>query len=165
VDLIGLNAGSCIARTAAHGCAAVSGITLVCAKVAAMGKLWIADTNGCWIDVWDMPAFTGHHRRLIGAADFPYLRIAEQGWNPNVQSLIAGPNAYAQFYEDLNFHDSVFWVLPNQRVENVADLGCNEEIDSLRIYDRPPFAHEPGYAAYMLWAASHLMRATKAEQE
>jgi hypothetical protein len=136
----------------------------VCLKVVTMGKLWIGETNGCWIDVWDKPGFSGHYRRLLGPADYPYLRIAEQGWNPQVQSLVAGPNAYAQFYEDLNFHDSVFWVLPNQRVENVDDLGCNEEIDSLRIYDRPPFAHEPGYAAYMLWAASHLTRATKAEE-
>jgi hypothetical protein len=28
----------------------------------------------------------------------------------------------------------------------------------LRLLDRPPFAHEPGYAVYMLWAASHLTR-------
>ena len=27
-----------------------------------------------------------------------------------------------------------------------------------RRYDRPPFAHEAGYAAYMLWAASHLAK-------
>jgi len=131
---------------------------LFCGKVAAMGKLWIGDTNGCWIDFWDKPNFAGNHRRLLGPADFPYLRIAEKGWNPQVQSLIVGPNAYAQFYEDLNFHDSVFWTLPNQRVEDVSKLGCNDEIDSLRLYDRPPFAHEPGYAAYMLWAASHLTR-------
>jgi hypothetical protein len=126
-----------------------------------MGKLWIGDSNGCWIDVWDKPGYCGHLRRLIGPADFPYLRIAEEGWGREIQSLIAGPNCYAQFYEDLNFHDSVFWVLPNQKVENVTDLWCNDEIDSLRMYDRPPFAHEPGYSAYMLWAASHVTRTTK----
>jgi hypothetical protein len=125
-----------------------------------MGKMWIGETNGCWIDVWDGPNFTGNHCRLFGPADFPYLRIAEPGWHPQVQSLVVGPNAYAQFYEDLNFHDSVFWALPNQRVEEIANLGCNDAIDSLRIYDRPPFAHEPGYAAYMLRAASHLTRAS-----
>jgi hypothetical protein len=126
-----------------------------------MGKIWLGDTNGCWIDIWDKPQFTGNHRRLIGPADFPYLRIAEQPWNPHVQSLVVGPNAYGQFYEDLNFDDSVFWVLPNQRVESVDELACNDDIDSLRIYDRPPFAHEPGYSAYMLWAAAHLSRAVK----
>jgi hypothetical protein len=126
-----------------------------------MGKLWIGETNGCWVDIWDKPGFAGNYRRLCGPADFPYLRIAEPGWESQVQSLVVGPNAYAQFYEDLNFHDSVFWALPNQRVEDVAVLGCNDEIDSLRIFDRPPFAHEPGYSAYMLWAASHLTRASQ----
>ena len=123
-----------------------------------MGKIWINPSNGCWVDVWEQPANRGKHRRLIGPVDLPYLRLAEAGWDAHVQSLVVGPNAYVQCYEDLNFHDSVFWLLPNQRVDDVADLACNDDIDSMRIWDRPPFAHEPGYAAYMLWAASHLTR-------
>jgi hypothetical protein len=121
-----------------------------------MGKLWIGETNGCWIEVWDKPGFKGRSRRLYGPADFPYLRIAEDGWNAQIHSIQVGPNAYIQCYEDLNFFDSVFWLLPDQRVEEVEKLACNDDIDSLRLFDRPPFAHEPGYAAYMLWAASHL---------
>ncbi|HSV14396.1 MAG TPA: hypothetical protein VLI90_09060 [Tepidisphaeraceae bacterium] len=58
-----------------------------------------------------------------------------------------GPNAYIQCYEDLNFFDSVFWLLPDQRVEDTAQLACNDDIDSLRLFDRPPFAHEPAYTA------------------
>lgn len=123
-----------------------------------MGTLWIGETNGCWIDVCDRPDFKGRTLRLYGPCEFPYLRFAEQGWHPQVLSLQVGPNAYIQAYEDLNFYDSVFWLLPNQRVDNVTLLSCNDDIDSMRIYDRPPFAHEPGYAAYMLWAASHLTR-------
>ncbi len=123
-----------------------------------MGKMWMNLSNGCWVDVWDQPQQTGKHVRLVGPVDLPYLRLAGAGWEPLVQSLVVGPNAYVQCYEDLNFDDSVFWLLPNQRVDNVADLRCNDEIDSMRLYDRPPFAHEPGYAAYMLWAASHATR-------
>ena len=115
-------------------------------------------SNGCWVDVWDQPRCKGRHHRLIGPVDLPYLRVADPGGDPTVCSLVVGPNAYVQCYEDLNFHDSVFWLLPNQRVDDVADLQCNDEIDSLRLWDRPPFAHEPGYSAYMLWAASHLSR-------
>ena len=126
-----------------------------------MGKLWIGETNGCWIDVWDKPRFTGSFVRLLGPADFPYLRIGEERWTPQVRSLVVGPNAYVQCYEDLNFHDSVHWLLPNQRVDDFADLECGEELDLLRVYDRPPFAHEPGYAAYMLWAANQLARTRK----
>jgi hypothetical protein len=128
-----------------------------------MGKLWLGETNGCWIEVWDKPAFKGRSLRLYGPADFPYLRIAEDGWRSSIQSIQVGPNAYIQCYEDLNFFDSVFWLLPDQRVEDVADLACNDDIDSLRLFDRPPFAHEPGYAAYMLWAASHLTRRGNSE--
>ena len=123
-----------------------------------MGKLWVNISNGCWLDVWDLPGRKGRHARVIGPVDLPYLRLADNEWEPLVQSLVVGPNAYVQCYEDLNFHDSVFWLLPNQVVDNVADLRCNDEIDSVRLYDRPPFAHEPGYAAYMLWASTGIVR-------
>jgi hypothetical protein len=119
-----------------------------------MGQIWIGNTNGCWLDVWDAPGCRGRTLRLCGPVDLPYLRFCEPGWDDQVRSLVVGPNAYVQCYEDLNFYDSVFWLLPNQRVDDVADLSCSDDIDSLRIYDRPPFAHEPGYAAYMLWAAT-----------
>lgn len=120
-----------------------------------MGKIWLGECNGCWLEVWDRPKFSGHCARLLGPADFPYLRIGRQDWHAEAHSLLVGPNAYVQCYEDLNFLDSVFWLLPNQRVENVAHLACGDEIDCLRIFDRPPFAHEPGYPAYMMWAAQH----------
>ena len=41
---------------------------------------------------------------------------------------------------------------------SVVCLAPNASADSIRLSDRPPFAYEPGYAAYMLWAASHLAR-------
>jgi Peptidase inhibitor family I36 len=123
-----------------------------------MGKLWIGESNGCWMEIWDKVDFTGHGLRLCGPCDFPYLRVGQPHWDQQVRSILVGPNAYVQCYEDLNFHDSVFWLLPNQRVEDVLLLTCNDDIDSVRLYDRPPFAHEPGYSAYMLWAASHLSR-------
>jgi len=125
-----------------------------------MGKLWIGETNGCWIDIWDEPLFRGHYLRLTGPVELPYLRVGDQDWRDTIGSLVVGPNCYAQCYEDLNFYDSVFWLLPNQRVDDIAALGCNDDIDSLRLYDRPPFAHEPGYSAYMLWAANQIHRST-----
>ena len=126
-----------------------------------MGKIWTASSNGCWLDVYDRPRHSGRPVRLMGPVDLPYVRIAGPESDGQVRSLLVGPNAYVQCYEDLNFHDSVFWLLPNQRVDDVADLQCNDEVDSLRLWDRPPFAHEPGYSAYMLWAASFLARPPK----
>jgi hypothetical protein len=43
-------------------------------------------------------------------------------------------------------------------VETLDHLDFGDQIDSIRLYDRPPFAHEEGYAAYMLWAASYLAK-------
>ena len=116
-------------------------------------------SNGCWLDVFDAVGLTGNGRRLIGPADFPGLRIREKQWGEQVASLAVGPAAYVQCYYAADFQNSVFWLLPNQSVESLADLDRGApDVDSLRLFDRPPFAHEPGYAAYMLWAASHLAK-------
>jgi hypothetical protein len=116
-------------------------------------------SNGCWLDVYDAAGFAGNGRRLIGPADFPGLRIREKQWGEQVASLSVGPTAYVQCFRAGDFQNTVFWLLPNQSVESVADLDAGgAEVDSIRLFDRPPFAHEPGYAAYMLWAASHLAK-------
>jgi hypothetical protein len=115
-------------------------------------------SNGCWIDVFDREQFTGNYRRLLGPAEFLGLRIREKDWNENVGSMNVGPCAYVQCFASRDFFNTVFWLLPNQAVENATELDCADSIDSIRVFDRPPFAHEPGYAAYMLWAASHLAK-------
>jgi hypothetical protein len=123
-----------------------------------MGKIQTNHSNGCWVDVFDSEQFTGNYRRLLGPAEFLGLRIREKDWADQIASLNVGPCAYVQCFDSHHFFDSVFWLLPNQTVETVADLDCSDVIDSIRLFDRPPFAHEPGYAAYMLWAASHLAK-------
>lgn len=122
----------------------------------AMGKMWLNRSNGCWLDVFDAERFGGNARRLHGPADFPGLRIREKDWGEHIASLSVGPAAYVQCYASANFDDTVYWLLPNQVIEAVEDVGHTDRVDSIRLYDRPPFAHEAGYAAYMLWAASHL---------
>src|SRR5438046_1803930 len=123
-----------------------------------MGKLKLGRSNGCWIDIFDAEHLQGHTRRLHGPADFPGMRIRENGWGESIASLVVGPVAYVQCFDSHNFDDTVFWLLPNQRLETVADLDLHAPVDSIRLYDRPPFAQEPAYAAYMLWAASQLAR-------
>jgi len=110
------------------------------------------------LDVFDGPHFTGNSRRLLGPAEFLGLLIREKDWAEHLASVNVGPGAYVQCFDSTHFLDSVFWLLPNQAVETIEDLDCGDGIDSIRLYDRPPFAHEPGYAAYMLWAASHLAK-------
>ena len=123
-----------------------------------MGKMLLNWSNGCWLDVFDAERFTGNTRRLHGPAEFPGLRIREKDWADRVASLWVGPTAYVQCYAAHDFDGTVLWLLPNQQIESLDQFAFGERIDSLRLYDRPPFAHEPGYAAYMLWAASHLAK-------
>ena len=123
-----------------------------------MGKLVTNRSNGCWIDVFNRENFAGNTRRLLGPAEFLGLRIREADWGDSLASLNVGPGAYVQCFDSRHFFDSVFWRLPHQAVESAAELDCGETIDSIRLYDRPPFAQEPGYAAYMLWATSHLAK-------
>jgi len=123
-----------------------------------MAMLLLRESNGCWIDLYGHRRFRGGSRRLYGAADFPLLRIQERGERSHAKSVRVGPGAYVQCFAEREFHDTVFWLLPNEEVPDVAKLHVAETVDSLRLWDRPPFAYEPGYAAYMLWAASHVAR-------
>ena len=148
-------------RIGGEGGAAVVGGKIVRSRKgvnAAMGKVLLNRSNGCWLDVFDAERFTGNMRRLHGPAEYPGLRIREKEWGDSLASLNVGPSAYVQCFDSRNFYESVFWLLPNQAVESCADIDCGDTIDSIRLYDRPPFAHEGGYAAYMLWAASHLAK-------
>jgi len=123
-----------------------------------MGKLVIGDSNGCWVEVFGNKSFRGKPQRLYGPADFPMLRIRENGMSDTLSSLRVGPHAYLQCFHNSNFADTVFWLLPNEQVEDVDRLRAAEAINSVRLWDRPPFAHEPGYAAYMLWAAAKVAK-------
>jgi hypothetical protein len=124
--------------------------------------LKISRSNGCWIDVFDAERFAGNRRRLHGPAEFLGLRIREKDWGDTIASANVGPAAYVQCFDSRNFDDTIFWLLPNQPVETLGDIGVEVEVDSIRLYDRPPFAYEPGYAAYMLWAASQLAKMNSA---
>ena len=124
-----------------------------------MAKLSIGESNGCWVELFGTKGLRGRGQRLYGPADFPMLRIREDGMGENLASLRIGPHAYVQCFDQGNFDDSVFWLLPNEQVDDVERLRAADRVNSIRLWDRPPFAHEPGYAAYMLWAASKVARA------
>jgi hypothetical protein len=124
-----------------------------------MATLRVGDSNGCWVELFAGKRLRGAARRLYGPADFPHLRVREPGAAEQVQSLRVGPNAYVQCFAHGRFEETVFWLLPNESVLTTDHLRAADEVDSLRLYDRPPFAHEPAYAAYMLWAASQLAHA------
>lgn len=123
-----------------------------------MGRIRLNLASGCWVDLFDAPRFAGNRCRLHGPAEFAGLRLREKDWGEHVESFSVGPTAYVQCFDADHFDDTVFWLLPSQSLANVDELDCPAGVDTFRVFDRPPFAYEPGYAAYMLWAASHLAR-------
>jgi hypothetical protein len=113
-----------------------------------MATFWISSSTGCWVELFERPGFGGRRVRLFGPADFLNLRVACDGWGERVGSLVTGPGTYAQCFQELNFRGSVVWVLPGERVADVSELATEEDLDSIRLFDRPPFASEPGFDAY-----------------
>jgi hypothetical protein len=116
-----------------------------------MAKFWISQSTGCWVDLFEGRRFTGRRLRLFGPADFVNLRVAADDWGREIGSVIVGPGAYAQCFLEVNLRDSVVWLVPNQQVAEVSDLPTEDDLDSIRLFDRPPFASEPGFEAYEAW--------------
>ena len=111
-------------------------------------KLFLSHSTGCWIDLYEQPRFQGRRLRLFGPSDFLNLRVRMDGWGDEVRSLVAGPGAYVQCFAELYFDASVVWLVPDQRVTDVAELPTEQGLDSLRLFDRPPFLREPGFDVY-----------------
>ena len=116
-----------------------------------MARLWISLTKGCWVDLYEGVGFVGRRLRLQGPADYVDLRVAPPEWGDEVGSVVVGPTAYVQCFEELDFANSVVWLVPNQRVRDVSELPTREELDSIRLFDRPPFAAEAGFQSYARW--------------
>ena len=113
-----------------------------------MARICVSQSRGCWVDLFEQPGFRGRTLRLFGPGSYVNLWVAPEDWGEEARSLVAGPAAYVQCFEELNFPGSVLWLVPGQRVADVASLPPDGVMDSIRLLDRPPFASEPGFAAY-----------------
>jgi len=113
-----------------------------------MAKFWLSQSRGCWVDLFEGTMFSGRRLRLFGPADYTDLRVGPKEWGDQLRSIVVGPCAYVLCFAELNFSGSVIWLTPNERVATVVDLPTAEHLDSIRLFDRPPFASEPGFEAY-----------------
>ena len=113
-----------------------------------MAKICVSQSRGCWVDLYERRDFRGRTLRLHGPGDYTNLWVASEQWGDEAASLVAGPAAYVQCFAELYFNESVVWLAPGQRVADVGALPPEFELDSIRLFDRPPFALERGYAAY-----------------
>ena len=112
-----------------------------------MAKICVSQSRGCWVDLYEHRNFGGKKLRLFGPGNYVNLWIAPEDWADEAGSLVAGPAAYVQCFAELNFSESVVWFVPGQRIAD-AGRAVELELDSIRLFDRPPFASEPGYRAY-----------------
>jgi hypothetical protein len=113
-----------------------------------MAKICVSQSRGCWVDLYERPNFGGRKLRLFGPGDYVNLWVAPEDWGEEAASLVAGPAAYVLCFAELNFNESVIWLVPGQRLGDTARLPLELELDSIRVFDRPPFASEPGFRAY-----------------
>ena len=114
-----------------------------------MARICVSQTRGCWVDLYEQSGFRGRRLRLSGPCSYVNLYVAPEDWGDEAGSLVAGPAAYVQCFEELNFPASIVWIVPGQRVADVAGLAIDDQLDSIQLFDRPPFASEPGYEAYL----------------
>src|SRR5215217_5814398 len=109
-----------------------------------MPRLFVSQSRGCWVDLFEKRGFRGRPLRLFGPADYVNLWVAPEEWGKAAGSLEAGPAAFVQCFNELNFRETVTWLAPGQRVPDVSRLPGTGDLDSMRLFDRPPFATEPG---------------------
>jgi hypothetical protein len=101
-------------------------------------------TSGCWVHIFEDEDFSTGDDHLVvwGPASFANMRglpsSGDKDWGDEIDSVIVGPNAWVQAFEDENFEDTEIWFVPNQAVRSLDELGIGDDIDSMRIYDHPP---------------------------
>ena len=104
--------------------------------------------RGCWADLFELSRFRGPRRRLYGPGEWRAFRSPDPDWGWQVDSLIVGPNAYAQVYRGDDFETSVEWFLPGQRVEDLPKI-VSDAVNSLRLLDRAPAPTDAGFEAFL----------------
>jgi hypothetical protein len=97
---------------------------------------------------------------VYGPAEHSNLRnLPNSGgkdWGDQIDSLIVGPQAWVQTFEDEDFEDTELWFVPNQMVRSLDELGMGDDIDSMRIFDHPP-------VRFFEWLSKHERRQRKIE--
>jgi hypothetical protein len=91
---------------------------------------------GCWVDVYSDTEFKGLHLRVVGPAKYPNLIMGGDDWSNDIESLVVGPNTWVKVHKDKNFSGPSLWLVPNQRIKNLADLNFTNAIESMELFDR-----------------------------
>ena len=102
-------------------------------------------SRGCWIDLFEVAGFQGKLRRLFGPGAYPALR--GQGTGVRIGSVVTGPQTYALFYQNRRPQNGV-WIMPDEHVADLAARSIGEELDSMKLLNRPPLPGEPEHSSF-----------------
>lgn len=89
------------------------------------GQALETSQDGCWVDFFDGPVFSGTMRRLRGPVAFPLSKRA----SAPPRSLIVGPDAVVVILGNTK----AVKLNPNQVLPDLAKIGLSGRLDDFRI--------------------------------
>jgi len=92
--------------------------------------------EGCWVEIFEDEDFSTDdaHTKIIGPAEYSNLKnINNKDWGDQIDSLIVGPYAHVQAWEDEDYKDTMIEFGPDTRHSNLNELNFGDDIDSIKI--------------------------------
>lgn len=98
-------------------------------------------SKGCYVRIYDDENFKGRTAVLRGPGRDANLK--DNKWSGSnafigdgTDSIVTGPNAYFEGFEDKNFTGAVVRIGPNKRIADLDTIG--DDIESYKLYDKKP---------------------------
>jgi hypothetical protein len=90
--------------------------------------------DGCYVQVWDGPKYTGTGDYISGPQSYPHLRSMpnQRNWNRRIVSVRVGPTAIATAFPEENFRGGAY-DLPQSATFSTLPDTMTRRISSLRI--------------------------------
>ena len=90
--------------------------------------------DGCYVQVWDGPKYTGRVDYINGPLSYTHLRNMpnQRNWNRRIVSVRVGPNAIATAFPEENFRGGAYELPPRATFVTLPDT-MTRGISSLRI--------------------------------
>ncbi len=97
--------------------------------------------EGCWVEIFEDDQFStfDNQDKIIGPGDWPTmegLRGAKRSdWNDEIDSLIVGPNARVQIFEDERYSGDTREFGPGERIRSLDGYGFGDVVSSMKILE------------------------------
>lgn len=90
--------------------------------------------DGCYLQVWNGPQYTGQFDYINGPRSYPTLRSManQRNWQRRIASVRVGPTATATAFPDENFQGGAFELAARAQFSTLPEI-ITRRISSLRI--------------------------------